>query len=138
MSTFILAVSCLTTSNLPRFTDLKFQFIMQYCSLQNQTFFSSPDTSTTEHSFLFGPDTSVFLELLVMALHSSLVTYRTPSIFGDSPPSITIFCLFIPPLWFSKQEYWGGLPFSPHPHGSRFVRALHCDPAVLHGSTWHG
>ena len=37
MSTFTLATSCLTTSNLPWFMDLTFQIPMQYCSLRHQT-----------------------------------------------------------------------------------------------------
>ena len=39
---FTLAVSCLTTSNFPRFMDLTFQVPMQYCSLQHQTLLPSP------------------------------------------------------------------------------------------------
>ena len=35
MLTFILAISCLTTSNLPWFMDLTFQVPVQYCSLQH-------------------------------------------------------------------------------------------------------
>ena len=45
MSTFTLAVSCLTTSNLPWLMDLTFQVPMQYCSLQHQTLLPSPVTS---------------------------------------------------------------------------------------------
>ena len=41
---------------------------MQYCSFQHQTLLSPPDTSKTEHHFHFGPATSFFLELLVIAL----------------------------------------------------------------------
>ena len=41
---------------------------MQYCSFQHQTLLSPPDTSTTERHFDFGPGTSFFLELLVIAL----------------------------------------------------------------------
>ena len=37
MSTFTLAISRLTNSNLPWFMDLTFQFPMQYCSLQHQS-----------------------------------------------------------------------------------------------------
>ena len=37
MSMFTLAISCLTTSNLPWFMDLTFQVPMQYCSLQQWT-----------------------------------------------------------------------------------------------------
>ena len=36
-STFTLAISCLTTSNLPWFMDLTFPVPMQYCSLQHWT-----------------------------------------------------------------------------------------------------
>ena len=46
---FTLAISCLTTSNLPWFIDLTFQVPMQYCALQHRTLLSPPDTSTTEH-----------------------------------------------------------------------------------------
>ena len=43
MSTLTLAISCLTTSNLPLFMDLTFQVPVQYCSLQHQTLLlSSP------------------------------------------------------------------------------------------------
>ena len=52
---FTLAISCLTTSNLPWFMDLTFQVSMQYCSLQRQILLSSPDTSTTEASFPLWP-----------------------------------------------------------------------------------
>ena len=72
---FTLAISCLTTSNLPWFKDLTVQVPMQYCSLQHQTLFALPDTSTTEHCFCFGPDASFFLGLLVIAVHSSPVAY---------------------------------------------------------------
>ena len=45
MSTFTLAISCLTTSNLPWFMDLTFHVPMQYCSLYHQIFLSPPGTS---------------------------------------------------------------------------------------------
>ena len=45
---------------------------MQYCSLQHRTLLS-----TTEHHFCLGPTASFFLELLVIALFSSPVTYWT-------------------------------------------------------------
>ena len=48
-------------------------------SLQHQTLFSPPETSTTERHFHFSPVASFFLELLAMALHSSPVAYWTPS-----------------------------------------------------------
>ena len=63
MSTFTLAISCLTTSNLPWFMDLTFQVPMQYCSLQHRTLLLSPVTSTTGYWFCFGSIPSFFLEL---------------------------------------------------------------------------
>ena len=65
MSTFTLAISCLTTSNLPWFMDLTFQVPMQYCSLQHQTLLLSPVTSTTGYCFCFGSIPSFFLELFL-------------------------------------------------------------------------
>ena len=47
MSIFTLAISCLTTSNLPWFMELTFQVPMQYCSLQHRTLLPSLITSTT-------------------------------------------------------------------------------------------
>ena len=54
---------------------------MQYCSLQHQTLLSPPGTSTTERCFHFGPAASFFLELLVIAFHSSPVAYRPGGLF---------------------------------------------------------
>ena len=72
MFMFILTISCLTVSNLPWFIDLIFQVPMQYCSLQHQILFSSPDTSTTEYPFRFGPAASFFLGLLEVLMASIL------------------------------------------------------------------
>ena len=76
---FTIAFSCLTMSSLPWFMDLTFQVPVKYCSLQHQTLFWPPNTSTTEHHFCFGQATSFFLDLFVIALHSSPVAYWTPS-----------------------------------------------------------
>ena len=82
MLMFNLAISCLTTSNLPWSMDLTFQVPMQYCSLEHQILLSPPDTFTAKHHFHFGPATSFFLELLVIALCSTLVAYCIPSNLG--------------------------------------------------------
>ena len=73
MSTFTLAISCLTTSNLPWFMDLTFQVPMKYCSLQHRTLLLSPVTSTIGCCFCSGTVSSFLLELF---LHWSPVTYR--------------------------------------------------------------
>ena len=54
MLTFILGISCLTTSNLPWFMDLTYQVPMQYCSLQHWTLLLSSVTSTAGYCFCFG------------------------------------------------------------------------------------
>ena len=51
MSMFTLAISYLTTSNLPWIMDLTFQVPMQYCSFQYRTLLPSPVTST--HGLVF-------------------------------------------------------------------------------------
>ena len=79
MSTFTLAISCLTTSNLPWFMDPTFQVPMQYCSLQHQTLLLSPVPSTAGCCFCFGSIPSFFLELF---LHWSPVAYWVPTDLG--------------------------------------------------------
>ena len=114
MSTFTLAISYLTTSNLPWFMDLTFQVPMQYCSLQHWTLHLSPVTSTAGYCFCFGSILTFFLELF---LHLSPVAYWAPTDLGSSSFSILSFCLFTLFLGFSRQEYWSGLPFpSPVDH----------------------
>ena len=108
MSMFTLAISCLTTSNLPWFMDLTFQVLMQYCSLHHWILLLSPVTSTAGYCFCFGPIPSFFLELF---LYWSPVGYWAPTDLGSSSFSILSFCLFILFMGFSRQEYWSGLPF---------------------------
>ena len=81
MSMLTLAISCVTTSNLPWFMDLTFQVPMKYCSLQHQTLLPSPVPSTTGRCFCFGSDSSFFLKLF---LHPSLVAYWAPINLGRS------------------------------------------------------
>ena len=69
--------------------DLPFQVPMQYCSLQHQTLFLSPVTSTAGYSLFFGSIPSFFLELF---LHWSPVAYWAPTDLGSSPFSILSFC----------------------------------------------
>ena len=107
---------------------------MQYCSLQDQILLSSPDTSTTEHHFSFGPTTSFFLGLLIVP-HSFPVAYWTPSILGDSSFNIISFCPFIQFMRFSQQVYRGGLPLpSPVDHVlSELSAKTHPSWMTLHG-----
>ena len=87
---------------------------MQYCSLQHQTLFPSPVTSTTGHCFCFGSASSFFLELF---LYSSPIAYWAATDLGSSSFSVISFCLFILFMGFLRQEYWSSLPFlSPVDH----------------------
>ena len=105
MSTFTLAISCLTTSNLPWFVDLTFQVSLQHWTLL---------PFTTGYCFCFGSISSFFLELFI---HWSPVAYWAHTILGSSSFSILSFCLFILFMGLSRQEYWSGLPFpSPVDH----------------------
>ena len=113
---FTLAISCLTTSNLPWFMDLTFQVPMQYSSLQHQTLLSSPVTFTNGCCFCFDSVSSFFLELF---LYWSLVAYWAPNNLGSSSFSVLCFCLFILFMGFSRQEYWFVIPFSSGPYSVR-------------------
>ena len=147
---FTLDISCLTTSNLSWFMDLTFQVLLQHWIL-----LSPPDTSTTQQCYCFGPASSFFLKLLVIALHSSPVAYWIPVNLGDTSSSVISFCLFILFMGFSWQEYWNDLPFPPpvdhvlpepstvtcpswvalHGMANSFIelcKPLHQDRAVIH------
>ena len=126
MSTFTLAVSCLTTSNLPWFMDLTFQVPMQYCSLQHRTLLLSPVTSTAGYCICFGSIPSFFLELF---LHWSPVAYWAPINLGSSSflPFHTLHGVLE-----ARILKWFAISFSSGPHS---VRPLHHDLPVLGGST---
>ena len=90
MLMFALAFSWLTTSNLPWFMDLTFQFPMQYCSLQHWALLPSPVTSTTGCCLYIGSTFLIFLELF---LHWSPVAYWASTDLGSSSFIIPSFCL---------------------------------------------
>ena len=126
MLMFTLAISCLTTSNLPWFMDLTFQVPMQYWSSQHWTLLPSPATSTTGCCFCFVSFSSFFLELF---LHWSPVAYWAPTNLGSSSFSV----LFLPfhtvhGVIKSRILKWFAFPFSS---GPCFVRTLHLDLSVL-------
>ena len=114
MLMFTLAISYLTTSNLPWFMDLTFQVSMQYCSLQHWTLLPSPVTSTTGCRFCFGSVSSFFLELF---LHWAPIAYWAPTDLGSSSFSVLSICPFMLFMQLSRQECWSVLPVpSPVDH----------------------
>ena len=132
MSMFTLAISCLTTSNLPWFMDLTFQVPMQYCFYNIRLYFHHPFISTTGCCFLFDSVSSFFLELF---LHWSPVAYWAPTNLGSSSFRVISFRLFILFMGLSKKEYWSGLPFpSPVDHVfSELSTMTHLSWVALHG-----
>ena len=94
MSTFTLAISCLTTFNLPWFMDLTFQVPMQYCSLQHQTLLPSPVTSTAGCCFCFDSISSFFLELFLNIIYSYLVLHFILNIMFGCAGSSSLYRLF--------------------------------------------
>ena len=131
MSMFTLAISCLTTSNLPWFMDLTFHVPVQYCSLQHRTWLPSPVAFTVGHWFHFGSISSFFLELFI---HSSPVAWWAPTDLGSSSFIVISFHLFILFMGFSRQEYWSGLTFpSPLDHiWSELSTMTHLSWVALH------
>ena len=126
MSTFTLPISCLTTSNLPWFTDLTFQVPTQYL------FRASDFTSITSHihnSVLF----LLWLRLFILSgvissviSHSILFTYLP----GEFIFQCHIFLLFhaVHGVLKARILKWLAIPFSCAPC---FFRILHHDPSIL-------
>ena len=113
MSLFTLAISYLTTFNLPWFLDLTLQVPIQYCSLQHRTLLPSPVTSTAG-------DFSLWLHLFILSgvisplISSSILGTYCPGEFLFQYPIILPFHTVHE---ISRQEYWSGLPFpSPVDH----------------------
>ena len=114
MSTFTLAISCLTISNLPWFMDLTFQVPMQYC------FFTASDlASITSHIHSWVLFLLWLHPFILSGVISPLISRSiwAPTNLGRSSFRILFFCLFILFMGFSRQESWSGLPFpSPVDH----------------------
>ena len=107
-----LAISCLTTSNLPWFMDLTFQVPVQYCSLQRQTSLSPPDTSTC--FWVRGAFILALYSFRGIFLCPSLVAYWAPTDPGSSIFSVIFFCFFILLHGVPKARMlkWFAIPFS--------------------------
>ena len=89
-STFTLAISCLTTSNLPWFMDLTFPVPMQYCSLQHWTLASIISPLHNWLLFLLWPHPFILSGVISpLTSNSILGTYR--------PGEFTFqCCIFLP------------------------------------------
>ena len=133
MSMFILAISCLTTSNLPCFMDLTFQVPMQYCSLQHQTLL--PSRIHNWVLFLLWLGFFILFRVSSPLISSSILDSYQP---GEFIFQFPIFCLFILFMVFSRQEYWSGLPFpSPVDHVLSELSTVTCPSWVALPSMAH-
>ena len=134
MSMFNLAISRLTTSNLPWSICLKSQFSMHYFHLKHQNLLLPPDTSTIEYHFGFGPVASFFLKSLVIALHVSPVAYWIPSDWGAHHIFLPFHTIHGVPL----VGIWSGLPFLPSVDHilSEFFTMIHPSWVVLQGMAY--
>ena len=110
--------------------DLTFHGPMQSCSFQHLDCTFTTKRIHNWASFPLGP---FFLQLLVLALHSSPVAYWTPSNLGGSSSGVISFCIFVVFMGFSWQECWSGLP-SPVDHDLSKLFTITCPSWVaLHG-----
>ena len=113
MSTFILSISCLTTSNIPWFMNV---IPRSYAIL---LFTASALASISSHIhnwvlFLLWLCLFILSGVISPLISSSILGTYQP---GSSSFSILSFCLFILFMECSRQEYWRGLPFpSPVDH----------------------
>ena len=129
MSMLNLAISGLTTSNLPWFKDLTFQVLIQYCSWQHRILLSPLETFTIECHFSFGPAASFYLKLSIIALHFYPVAYWTPSNLEGSSSGVIPFC----PSYCSWGSCGKNIGVVCHflLQWTTFVRTLHYDLSVL-------
>ena len=130
MSMFSLAISHLTTSNLPWFMNLTFQVLMQYCFYSIGLCFHHQSHPQLGAVFVLVPSLhsfwsyfSIILQwhigyLPTWGVHLS-VSYLFPSSWGSQGKNTEVFVI----------------PFSSGPH---FVRTLHYDPSILGGPIQHG
>ena len=115
---FTLAISCLTTSNFPRFMDLTFQVPMQYCSFQHGTLLPSPVTSTTGCCFLLWLHLFILSGVISPLISNSMLgTYRPGEFIFHCP-------MFLPfhtvhGVLKARILKWFAIPFSS---GTRFIR----------------
>ena len=130
---FTLAISCLTTSNLPWFVDLTFQVPMQYCSYSIRPCFyhqSRPQLGIVLlwlHPFILSGVISPLIS------SSNLGTYQSEEFLIQYPIILPFHTVH--GVLKARILKWFAIPFSSGPHS---VRPLHHVPSVLGGTTHHG
>ena len=130
---FTLAISCLTTSNLPWYMDITFQVPMQHCSI------TSDFTSITRFIYNWG---LVLLWLRLFILSGVISPLISRSILGTYPPGVFIFqCVILLPFHTvhgvlkARILKWFAIPFSTGPRFVRLSTTTHLSWLALHGMT---
>ena len=130
---FTLAISCLTTSNLPWFMDLTFQVSMHYCSYSIRPCLYHQSHPQLCIVFVLAPSLHSFWVISPLISSSILGTYQPGEFLFQCP----IFLPFhtVHGVLMARILKWFAIPFSSGPHS---VRPLHHDWPVLGGPTRHG
>ena len=114
MSTFTLAVSCLTTSNLPWFMDLTFQVPMQYCSFYSirPCFYHQ---SHPQLGIVFALAPSLHSGVISPLISCSILDTYRPGEFLIQYPIILPFHT-VHGVFKARILKWFAIPFSSGPH----------------------
>ena len=112
MSTFTLAISCLTTSTLPWFMDLIFQVPMQYCSWQHQTLLLSRHIHYWVlfllwlHPFILSGVISPLISNSILAIFMFMSLQMHLSAFFHLPRYLFIYLLFHSFINSFNNPFW--------------------------------
>ena len=122
MSMFTLAISCLTTSNLPRFMDLTGSYAILLFTALDFIFITTHIHNWVLFLLWFR---HFILSWVISPLISSSIL--APTDLGSSSFSVISFCLFILFMEFSRQDNWSDLPFpSPVDHVLSELSTMTC------------
>ena len=121
-----LAMSFLTTSNLPWFMDLTFQVPMQYCSLQALDLASITSHIHKWVLFLLWLHPFILSGVISPLISSSILGTYWPGEFLFQYPIILPFHT-VQGVHKARILKWFAIPFSSGPHS---VRPLHHDPPI--------
>ena len=126
---FTLAISCLTTSNLPCFMDLTSRFLCNIALYRIGLYYYHQSHSQLG-GFALIPSLHPFCGYFSTDLQ---VAYWAPTDLGSSSFRVLSFCLFVLFIGFSRQEYRSGLPFpSPVDVSSELFTMIHPSWVALH------
>ena len=131
--TFTLAISCLTTSNLPSFMDLTFRFPCNIALYSIRLCFYHQSHPQLGVVFALAPSLHSFWSYFSTDLQCILGTYWPGNLISQWHIFLPLFLLS---MGFLRQECWSGLPFpSPVDHVlSELSTMTHLCWVALHGT----